>query len=101
MQVRKNRKLLGLVGLLVVLGLLAGACGSDGEVATGGDDGFRIAIVAPSASNDLAFSQSIVDGVGALTGVSAVDVTDGTFIVDLDGGGGIQEKPWTSVLLNR
>jgi hypothetical protein len=25
---------------------------------------------------------------------------DGTFIVDLDGGG-IQEKPWTSVLLNR
>ena len=41
----------------------------------------RVAIVAPSASNDLAFTQSIIDGVGALSGVSEVDVTDGTFIV--------------------
>jgi len=82
MQARKNPKLLGLVTLLTALALLAGGCGSDSEVVSAGDDGFRIAIVAPSASNDLAFSQSIVDGVGALTGVSVVDVTDGTFIVD-------------------
>ncbi|MBJ30118.1 MAG: BMP family ABC transporter substrate-binding protein [Acidimicrobiaceae bacterium] len=82
MQKRNHRKWLCLVTLLTVLVLVAGACGSDGDESAGGDDSFRIAIVAPSASNDLAFSQSIVDGVGALTGVSAVDVTDGTFIVD-------------------
>ncbi|MEC9395299.1 MAG: BMP family protein [Actinomycetota bacterium] len=85
MEKRHHRKWLGLAALLAVLALVAGACGSDGgDSASGGDSGgdFRIAIVAPSASNDLAFSQSIVDGVAALTGVSAVDVTDGTFIVD-------------------
>ncbi len=82
MHKRNHRKWLGLAALLAVLALVAGACGSDGDDSAGGDDGFRIAIVAPSASNDLAFTQSIVDGVGALTGVSAVDVTDGTFIVD-------------------
>jgi len=67
---------------LALLALVAGACGSDADSAADGGDSFRIAIVAPSASNDLAFSQSIVDGVNALTGVSAVDITDGTFIVD-------------------
>lgn len=82
MQTAKYRKWLGLTALLAILSLMAGACGSDGDDASGGDDGFRIAIVAPSASNDLAFTQSIVDGVAALTGVSEVNVTDGTFIVD-------------------
>lgn len=82
MQTAKYRKWLGLTALLAILALMAGACGSDGDDASGGDDGFRIAIVAPSASNDLAFTQSIVDGVAALTGVSEVNVTDGTFIVD-------------------
>ena len=44
----------------------------------------RVAIVAPSASNDLAFTQSMVDGVAAL-GESRpleVEITDGTFIVE-------------------
>ncbi len=44
--------------------------------------GIRVAIVAPSAENDLAFTQSIVDGVGCLTGVSEVAVTPGTFIIE-------------------
>ncbi len=45
---------------------------------------FRIAVVAPSASNDLAFSQSIVDAVNAIgeTRELEVDITDGTFIVE-------------------
>lgn len=90
--------------LVATLGLLAGACGSDGGSGGGttttaaptsttpsstapsttsdAPAEFRIAIVAPSASNDLAFTQSIVDGVGALSGVTEVHVTDGTFIVD-------------------
>ena len=36
-------------------------------------------IVAPSAENDLAFSQSIVDGVDCLAGVSEVATSPGTF----------------------
>ena len=80
MSTRKNRKWLGLTALLAGLALVAGACGSDEEAV---DDGlFRIAVVAPSASNDLAFTQSIVDAVHALDGVDAIDITDGTFIVD-------------------
>jgi len=44
----------------------------------------RVAIIAPSASNDLAFTQSIVDAVGVLTDEYKLEVaiTDGTFIVD-------------------
>ncbi|MBC8365515.1 MAG: BMP family ABC transporter substrate-binding protein [Actinobacteria bacterium] len=100
-----------LSALVATLGLLAGACGSDGgsggaatttaspsttatptttaspsttdaPATTEPPAEFRVAIVAPSASNDLAFTQSIVDGVAALSGVTEVHVTDGTFIVD-------------------
>ncbi len=43
----------------------------------------RVAIVAPSASNDLAFTQSIVDGMKVLQKNRNIEVaiTDGTFIV--------------------
>jgi basic membrane protein A and related proteins len=43
----------------------------------------RVAIVAPSASNDLAFTQSIVDGIKVLQKNRSIEVaiTDGTFIV--------------------
>lgn len=77
------------------------ACGSDSESDTdsgeggaeedagsedasddGGSEGIRVAIVAPSAENDLAFTQSIVEGVDALSGVSEVAVTPGTFVVE-------------------
>ncbi len=51
------------------------------------DDVFRVAAVAPSATNDLAFSQSIYDGLLAIQaemGEEAFqfDFQDGTFIVD-------------------
>jgi basic membrane protein A len=44
----------------------------------------RIAIVAPSASNDLAFTQSIVEGIKAIQKERDVEVaiTDGTFVVE-------------------
>ena len=45
-------------------------------------EGIRVAIVAPSAENDLAFTQSIVDAVDCLTGVTEVAITPGTFIVE-------------------
>ena len=46
---------------------------------------FKIAIIAPSASNDLAFTQSIVDAVDVIKGEMGnveVAITDGTFIVE-------------------
>ncbi|MDE0067472.1 MAG: BMP family ABC transporter substrate-binding protein [Acidimicrobiaceae bacterium] len=52
------------------------------ETDDGDGDGLRVAIVAPSAENDLAFTQSIVDSVDRLVGVSEVAVTPGTFIVE-------------------
>ncbi len=51
------------------------------------DDVFRVAAVAPSATNDLAFSQSMYDGLMAIQGAMGEDAfqfdfQDGTFIVD-------------------
>ena len=51
------------------------------------DDAFRVAAVAPSATNDLAFSQSMYDGLMAIQGAMGEDAfqfdfQDGTFIVD-------------------
>lgn len=88
--------------LAVVFALLVAACGGDDDDATttttgepsgtagqtttaASGEAFRIAIVAPSASNDLAFSQSIVDAVNVINAERAnieVDVTDGTFVVE-------------------
>ncbi|MCP3996538.1 MAG: BMP family ABC transporter substrate-binding protein [bacterium] len=63
--------------MFAAFALIASACGGDDEVDV---SDFRIAIVAPSASNDLAFTQSIVDAVKAM-GVEP-SITDGTFVVE-------------------
>jgi len=71
--------------IAVILSLLAASCGSDGGSSgdSAADDGiFKVAIVAPSASNDLAFSQSMVDSVNAVDRDLEIAVTDGTFIVE-------------------
>lgn len=57
------------------------------SVTTGQDDVFRVAVVAPSAINDLAFSQSMYDALLAVQeemGEDAFqfDFQDGTFVVD-------------------
>ena len=65
------------LAVFAALALVATACGGDDEVDV---SELRVAIVAPSASNDLAFTQSIVDAV-AVMGISP-SVTDGTFIVE-------------------
>jgi basic membrane protein A len=70
-----------IVAVLAAFVLVVAACGDDDEGTTDGD-AFRIAIVAPSASNDLAFTQSIVDAVNVLDGDFEVEVTDGTFVVE-------------------
>jgi len=61
---------------MAAFALIAAACSSDDSA-----EGFRIAIVAPSASNDLAFTQSMVDAANTIEGAE-VSVTDGTFVVE-------------------
>ena len=107
MRTRKSRVIAG--ALLASVALIAASCGgsdSDGDdtapvaadtTQAPADDGaattdapdasgepFRVAVVAPSAQNDLAFTQSIVDSL-ARVGESrdiTVDITDGTFVVE-------------------
>jgi basic membrane lipoprotein Med (substrate-binding protein (PBP1-ABC) superfamily) len=90
---------------LFALSLIAAACGdsdSDSESESSGDDaaaasdtseaagsdeaaGLRVAVVTPSAANDLAFSQSIVDALEALEEqgyISELAVSEGLFIVE-------------------
>lgn len=77
-----RRRKWALLSVLLAFVLVTAACGDDEE---SGGDGLRIAIVAPSASNDLAFTQSIVDAVDVIAedrGNVEVDVTDGTFVVE-------------------
>ncbi|MYE68327.1 MAG: BMP family ABC transporter substrate-binding protein, partial [Acidimicrobiia bacterium] len=110
----RHTKRFGLLAALLAVALVAAACGGDDEDTSAGapppappaeteappaasDDAppepepspmpsgpLRVAVVAPSASNDLAFTQSIVDGVAALGAVREleVEVTDGTFVVE-------------------
>jgi basic membrane protein A len=81
------RKTIAYLAVGAALALVAGACGDSGGIGSA-DDPFRIAVVAPSASNDLAFSQSIVDALAVIQedngGAEAVtvEVTDGTFVVE-------------------
>ncbi|MEN8114274.1 MAG: BMP family protein [Actinomycetota bacterium] len=77
-----RKRSIALVVLIAVVALIGAACSSGDDV--GGED-FKVAIVAPSASNDLAFTQSIVDAANVLKDegvVGEVAVTDGTFVVE-------------------
>jgi len=72
------------ISVLMAFVLVVAACGDDDDDTTPAE-AFRIAIVAPSASNDLAFTQSIVDAVNVIAGEMGnvdIQVTDGTFVVD-------------------
>ena len=72
------------IGEATVSGIIDGSIDTMGAPAPAPSGPLRVAIVAPSASNDLAFTQSIVDGVAALgeTRPLEVEITDGTFIVE-------------------
>ena len=79
------KKRFALLAVGAALALVAGACGDSGGIGSA-DDPFRIAVVAPSASNDLAFSQSIVDALDQIQADNGgsesvkLEVTDGTFV---------------------
>ncbi|MEA2023968.1 MAG: BMP family protein, partial [Actinomycetota bacterium] len=78
-----KKRSITLVVLIAAFALFAAACSSDDGGDGGGD--FKVAIVAPSASNDLAFTQSIVDAANKLMDdgvIGDVAVTDLTFNID-------------------
>ena len=56
------RKLVKLLSVVLLFAVLLSACGTRGG-GTDADKPFRVAIVTPSARNDLAFSQSIYDAI--------------------------------------
>jgi len=85
-----------LTALLMAVGLIAAACGDSGgdtapaattaapatTAAAPAAAALKIALVAPSASDDLAFTQSMVDAIGALNEDVELSVTDGTFVIE-------------------
>ena len=80
-----KRRSITLVVLIAAFALIAAACSSDDDGGSGDTGDFKIAIVAPSASNDLAFTQSMVDAATKLKDdgvIGEFSVTDGTFVVD-------------------
>jgi basic membrane protein A len=82
------------IGVLAVVALvsLGAACGDDddddgaAEGGGGGESGepFRVALVAPSATNDLAFTQSMFDALESLEASENLDisVSDNLFVVE-------------------
>lgn len=77
----QRRRIVRLIGALFALTIVAAACGDD--EADGGDGGaLMVALVAPSASDDLAFTQSMVDSIDRLDRDIELSVTDGTFVVE-------------------
>jgi len=77
-----------LVVLLLLAAVLVTACGPTQEAGpTGSDSPFKVAVVTPSAINDLAFSQSMYDALVAIqTEMGAENfefvVSDSMFVVD-------------------
>ena len=78
----RNKNVLWLLSLVVLLALVSVTPGVAQD-----DDIFRVAAVAPSATDDLAFSQSMFDALEAIQEEMGEDnfefeFQDGTFIVD-------------------
>ena len=72
---------------IVISGIVSGAINTMEAMAAPPEpmEPLRIAVVAPSASNDLAFTQSIVDAVNVIAAEqpgTELAITDGTFIVE-------------------
>jgi basic membrane lipoprotein Med (substrate-binding protein (PBP1-ABC) superfamily) len=77
-----------LLALVAVMAIIAAACGNNGTTSGGGGGSpsapLKVALVAPSATNDLAFTQSMTDALNALKESENLDVavSDNLFVVD-------------------
>jgi basic membrane lipoprotein Med (substrate-binding protein (PBP1-ABC) superfamily) len=88
----KDRHPMLLLALATALALVAAACGGDDDgegdqTPTGeapAEETIRVALVAPSAPNDLAFTQSMVDALNALEADRNLEiaVSDSLFVVE-------------------
>ena len=84
------KKLVRLSGLFLLLALLVSACGAPAPAPAEPPEGeaFRVAVVMPSAINDLAFSQSMYDALvrvqGEMGGPDAFEIvySENMFVVD-------------------
>jgi basic membrane protein A len=94
---KRTKRLTWAVSVIAVLGIVAAACGGTkpaatpttnppGTTATTGTPAapFKVAIVAPSAPNDLAFTQSMVDALNRIKDKYnlQIAVSDSLFVVD-------------------
>lgn len=86
------RKLAKLFSVMLVFSMLVSACGGSGA----SDEKFRVAVVTPSAKNDLAFSQSIYESLlkvqQAMGGPEKMEfvISENMFVVD-DAGSAIRD----------
>ncbi len=77
-----------LLALVAAMAIIAAACGNNGTTSGGGGGSpsapLKVALVAPSATNDLAFTQSMSDALNALKETENLDiaVSDNLFVVD-------------------
>lgn len=77
-----------LLALVAVVAIIAAACSNNGTTSGGGGSSpsapLKVALVAPSATNDLAFTQSMTDALNALKESENLDiaVSDNLFVVD-------------------
>lgn len=82
------KKSVWFLSVLIVLSLVLSACGAQAEETTAPAEKFRVAVVMPSAINDLAFSQSMYDALlriqTEMGGAEAFEFvySDGMFVVD-------------------
>lgn len=79
--IRTSRALLAIAAGLVLVLVSCGVFGSGPDEGASGEDGaeagIRVAVVAPSAENDESSTQSLVEGLEAVSGVSDVVVSPG------------------------
>jgi len=79
------KKLVWLLTLVMTLSLVLSACGANATSAPAAK--FRVAVILPSAKNDMAFSQSMYDGLVAIQKDMGADkfefvYSEGMFVVD-------------------
>ncbi len=75
------------IALILMLSLLLVTCGGETSSGGGEEGPFRVAVVMPSAINDLAFSQSMYDALVKIQGEMGAEnfefaFSDNTFVVD-------------------
>src|SRR5215212_4510988 len=81
------KKIAWLLTLVIALSLVLSACGAGAPATTAPAAKFRVAVIMPSAKNDMAFSQSMYDALGAIQKEMGADkfefvFSEGMFVVD-------------------